>query len=223
MARSTIYNILSLCFTYRDEKVCSWILKGKWTEEIKEALKLLTEGGFEEPLQSLKNFFKGEREAISLEVAREYTRLFINAFPHVVAPPYGSVYMEKDGQVYGKFTSEVVSFYHETGFTLKGDLHDLPDHIAHELEFMGILTGQEGQASEPERVKLEEVQMIFLSRFILPWIPTFCGKISEESRSIFYRSLAELTKDFISFEKNYMGIPEELNSHKSLETEIRGG
>lgn len=223
MARSTIYNILSLCFTYRDEKVCSWILKGKWTEEIKEALKLLTEGGFEEPLQSLKDFFKGEREAISLEVAREYTRLFINAFPHVVAPPYGSVYMEKDGQVYGKFTSEVVSFYHETGFTLKGDLHDLPDHIAHELEFMGILANRESQATSSEKIRLEEMQIDFFSRFLLPWVPVFCEKIEGNSHSPFYRHLGQLTREFIQLEKNYLGIPEELNSHKSLETEIRGG
>lgn len=223
MARSTIYNTLSLCFTYPDEKVCSWILEGKWTEEIKEALKLLMETGFEKHLQSLKDFLTRERENVSLDLAREYTRLFINAFPHVVAPPYGSVYMEKDGLVFGKFTAEVLRFYHETGFTLKEDLHDLPDHIAHELEFMGILTSQEAQASGTEKVKLEETQMNFLSRFLLPWVPSFCQKVLEQSRSDFYRILAEMTREFIQIEKNYLGVPEEMNSQKSIEAEIRGG
>jgi DMSO reductase family type II enzyme chaperone len=223
MARSAIYNTLSLCFTYPDGKVCSWILEGKWIEEIKEAASLLTEGGVEKHLQSLNDFLAGEREAISLELSREYTRLFINAFPHVVAPPYGSVYMEKDGLVFGKFTSEVLRFYHETGLTLKEDLHDLPDHIAHELEFMGILTAQEAQASGSEKVKLEETQMNFLSRFVLPWVPSFCQKLSEKSRLGFYRILADLTGEFIQLEKNYLGVPEEMNSEKSIEVEIRGG
>ena len=222
-ARSTIYNILSLCFTYPEEKVCSWILEGKWIEEIKEALILLTEGGFEKNLQTMRDSLKGEREDISLELAREYTRLFINAFPHVVAPPYGSVYMEKDGLVFGKFTSAVLGFYHETGFTLKEDLHDLPDHIAHELEFMGILTGQEAGTSRSEKVKLEETQMDFFSRFILPWVPSFCQKLLEQSRSSFYRNLGDLTREFIQMEKNYLGVSEETNSQNSIEAEIRGG
>ena len=223
MARSTIYNNLSLCFTYPDEKICAWILEKQWIEVLEEALSLLTEEDFEKHFQSFKDSLWGERETLALELAREYTRLFINAFPHVVAPPYGSVYMEKDGLVFGKVTSEVLRFYHETGFTLKEDLHDLPDHIAHELEFMGILTAREAQASGADKVKLEETQMNFLSRFILPWIPSFCQRIGEQNHSSFYRTLGDLTREFMNMEKNYLGVPEEMNSQKSIEAEIRGG
>jgi len=216
VARCTVYNILSLCYTYPDEKVCSWIMEGKWIGEVEESLGLLTEGNLQKDLDPFKEFLSGKSEEISLDLAREYTRLFISGFPHVVAPPYGSIYLEKEGLVFGKTTSEVLRFYHEAGFTLKEDLKDLPDHIAHELEFMGILTGQEAQTSGTEKVKLEEVQMNFLSCFILPWVPLLCDKIVEHSRSPFYRKLGNLTREFISLEKNYLGIPEETNSSKKL-------
>jgi TorA maturation chaperone TorD len=83
------------------------------------------------------------QEGEQLAMAQEYTRLFINVFPHIIAPPYGSFYLEKEGLVSAKTTSEVLRFYHEAGFTLKGGLHDLADHIARELGFMGILAGKE--------------------------------------------------------------------------------
>ncbi len=223
MARSSIYNILSLCFTYPDERIGSWIVKGDWIEELKQALSLLSEEDYESLLFSFHDFLSEKKGDIPLQLAREYTRLFINAFPHVVAPPYGSVYMEKDGRVFGKTTSEILQFYHRNGFTLKEDLKDLPDHIAHELEFLGILTSKEAEATGSDRVRFEEIQMEFFSRFILPWIYSFCQRVMNESRSPFYRSLAQLTQEFINLEKNYLGIPEEQNSIKKIEAEIQGG
>ena len=223
MARSTLYNTFSLCFTYPDENVCSWILEGAWLEEMKESLKLLGEESFESYLSPLEEILRGEKERLSLELKREYTRLFINAFPHVVAPPYGSIYLEKEGQVFGKTTSEVLQFYHQISLDIKEEIKDLPDHIAHELEFMGILAKQESQATGSEKIRLEETQMDFFSRFLLPWVPIFCQKIETNSYSPFYRHLGQLTREFIHLEKNYLGVSEEINYQKRIEPEIRGG
>jgi DMSO reductase family type II enzyme chaperone len=223
VARGLLYNTLSLCYLYPDETVYPWILEGKWVEEMKKALHFLTEGAFENYVSPIEEILKGKGEDLALEIRREYTRLFINGFPRVVAPPYGSVYLEKNGLVFGRTTSEVLQFYHDTGFTLKEELKDLPDHIAHELEFMGILANQESQAKGSERIKLEERQMDFFSRFILPWVPSFCERIEEHSRIPFYRHIGNLTREFINLEKNYLGIPEELNSKKEILSEQRGG
>ena len=223
MARSTLYNSFSLCFTYPDENICSWILEGKWLEGMKESLKLLGEESFESHLRPFEEILKGKKEELSLELKREYTRLFINAFPHVVAPPYGSIYLEKEGQVFGKTTPEVLQFYHQSSLAIKEEVKDLPDHLAYELEFMGILANQESQATGGEKIRLEEMQMDFFSRFLLPWVPVFCEKIERNSHSPFYSHLGQLTREFIHLEKNYLGVPEEMNSQKSLEAEIRGG
>ena len=104
---------------------------------------------------------------------------------------------------------------------LKENLKDLPDHIAHEFEFMGILANQESQATGGEKIGLEEMQMNFFSRFIQPWVPSFCERIEQQSRIPFYRNLAILTQKFIDFEKYYLGIPEELTPRKEIVSERR--
>lgn len=223
MVRSNIYHMLSLCYTYPDQKVCSWIMEKEWVEEMKKGFGFLTDEKLDEYFESFHQFLSGEKEEIALDMSREYTRLFINGFPRVVAPPYGSVYLDKEGLVFGKTTAEVLQFYHGAGFTLKEEIGDLPDHIAHELEFMGILTAQEADTAGAEKVGLEETQMNFLSRYLLSWIPAFCERIRKDSRSAFYRTLANLTGEFIHLEKNYLGVPEEANPHKSMDSEIRGG
>lgn len=208
-ARSSVYNRLSQCFVYPDEGNYLWLSEGEWLSGLRESLTLLADDNFERHLQALEDTGCGREKAVQLEMAREYTRLFINAFPHVIAPPYGSVYLEKDGRVFGKTTAAVLRFFNDAGFDLKEDLGDLPDHIAHELEFMGILSGQESRASEVEKIRLEEVQREFLSRFIISWVPVFCEIVAEQSRLPFYRVLADLTREFISYEKSSLGIPEE--------------
>jgi TorA maturation chaperone TorD len=223
MARSNIYNNLSLCYTYPNEDVCSWMMGMDWIEEMRKGFGALTDENFEEYFETFRKHLSGQKEEVSLEMSREYTRLFINGFPKVVAPPYGSVHLEKDGLVFGKTTSGVLQFYHEAGFTLKEDIGDLPDHIAHELEFMRILTGREAETAGTEKVRLEEIQMDFLSQYLLSWVPAFCKRIREESTSVFYRALADLTGEFMHLEKNYLGVPEEVNSHRIMDSEIRGG
>jgi DMSO reductase family type II enzyme chaperone len=222
-ARSFIYNMLSLCYVYPDEKVYASIAAGEWIMEFREALRVLDGKTLDDYLRTIEQAISGEEKGEQPAMAREYTRLFINASPYVIAPPYGSIYLERDGLGYGKSTSEVLRFYHEVGFTLKEDLKDIPDHIAHELELMANLASEESQASGNEKIRLEEIQMNFLSRFILPWVPTFCQKVTEHSRSLFYKNLGNLTEEFINFEKNYLGVPEELNFLKENSPEIGGG
>jgi len=218
LARSLVYNMLATCYVYPDEKVCASIAEGEWITGFKDALHLLDQKNFDNSLNPFEQAISGMEEGEQSLMVREYTRLFVGACPYVIAPSYGSFYLEKEGLNSAKTTAELLHFYHEAGFTLKEGLHDLPDHIAHELEFMGTLAGEENLASRNEKINLEEVQMNFLSAFILPWVPTFCAKVVEHSDYPFYHHLANLTKGIIDFEKNYLGVPEELNFRRECTT-----
>jgi putative dimethyl sulfoxide reductase chaperone len=81
-----------------------------------------------------------------LELQKEYTRLFVNAIPKVEAHPYGSLYLEKDGLVWGLTTVEAVKLYIEAGLKMADDFKDVPDHFATELEFMWYLVREELKA-----------------------------------------------------------------------------
>ena len=115
----------------------------------------------------------------------------------------------------GKTNTEELRFFHEAGLTLREDPGDLSDHIASKLKFMGILADQESRVSGGEKIRLEEVQLAFLSRYIIPWVPTFCEKVTKQNGLPFYCVLGELTREFISFEEDYLGF-----QRKSIRTKI---
>jgi TorA maturation chaperone TorD len=105
--------------------------------------------------------------------------------------------------------TEELRFFHEAGLTLRENLGDLSGHIAPKLEFLGNLADQESRVSGGDKIRLEEVQLAFLSQYIIPWVPTFCEKVMKQNGLPFYCVLGELTREFISYEENYLGIPDE--------------
>lgn len=120
----------------------------------------------------------------------EYTRLFINGVPHVAAPPYGSVYLEKT--IRGKYSEEILSYYHALGYTLTENA-DLPDNLIHQLEFLSFLAEDNNREGEEE----------FLSRFFLPWFPVFVARVLEEAQHPFYRVIVRIIDFFTKEEEEY--------------------
>ncbi len=119
----------------------------------------------------------------------EYTRLFINGVPHVVAPPYASVYM--DQSIQGSFALKTLNFYREKGFVM-GKNADLPDHLIHELEFLSLLAREQDPAGEEE----------FLSTLFRPWYSHFYPRVATETRHPYYRMVVTLIDFFTKEEED---------------------
>ena len=119
----------------------------------------------------------------------EYTRLFINAVPHVVAPPYGSVYLTGDGALYGPTAEKTRPYYIEKGFDLKNP-KEIPDHLVYELEFLALLAGQENEEDEHN----------FLSTFFRPWFSKFHDTVVKQAQHPYYKVLVQLI-DFFTKEE----------------------
>ncbi len=120
----------------------------------------------------------------------EYTRLFINGMPHVVAPPYGSVYLEKSLQ--GKYAEELLLYYRSLGYSLSKKA-DFPDHLIHQLEFLSFLAEDNNQQAEED----------FLLRFFQPWYPRFSKLVKEDSLHPFYFVIITIIDFFTKEEKEY--------------------
>lgn len=119
----------------------------------------------------------------------EHTRLFINAAPHVVAPPYGSVFMQGEGTIMNRSTELVRGFYRQRGFDLASD-NEIADHLVYELEFLALLAGSEEPADEE----------LFLQKFFRPWFGKFHDRVIEGADHHFYRVLVRLV-DFFTKEE----------------------
>jgi TorA maturation chaperone TorD len=137
----------------------------------------------------------------------EFTRLFIGPYS-MPAPPYGSVYLEKERKVMGDSTMDVQKRYQNCGLDISSNFKEVPDHIAVELEFMFFLVFKEIESIEsnvPEQA--QEIflhQKLFLMEHLNMWIPDFTDCVIEHAGTEFYRNLAKATRVFVAEELEYL-------------------
>lgn len=134
-------------------------------------------------------------------LAVEHARLFIGPF-QLVAPPYGSVYLDDTKTVMGDSTAKVAAYYHASGLQLADDFHELPDHFAVELEFMSYLAFKQREAEasgdKDEVVRVVSLQREFLDRFLIPWLAPFTSAIINDDEAPFYQAISRCTVAFIN-------------------------
>ena len=147
-------------------------------------------------------------------LALEYTRLFIGPGKHIV--PYESVYRDNENALWSETTVEVKDFIESSGLKYSSNRSDLPDHIGVELEFMQRLTCHEKEAwardDKETAIRCLEYEKRFIDEHLSQWVPIFCDKVKKETRTAFYREMAELTRQFIDFDS------ELINSNLTITT-----
>ncbi|OQX12777.1 MAG: hypothetical protein BWK76_17130 [Desulfobulbaceae bacterium A2] len=111
----------------------------------------------------------------------EHTRLFVNAMPRAVAPPYASVYLDSGGMLQGPTTGRVLQYYRTHGFE-PADSAEPADSIWLELEFLARLldAGELKAAAE------------FRRSLFRPWFSQFADRILYEARHPLYRMTIQL-------------------------------
>lgn len=134
-------------------------------------------------------------------LAVEHARLFIGPF-QLVAPPYGSIYLDDAKTVMGDSTARVAAFYNTCGLHLADDFHELPDHFAVELEFMAYLAFKqreaEASANNDAVIRVVNLQREFLDRFLLPWLEPFTAAVVNDGEAPFYQAIARCSAAFIT-------------------------
>ena len=124
----------------------------------------------------------------------EYRRLFIGpgAKP---APPWGSVYTDRECVVFGDTTLELRAWMREHGVARIVDERTPEDHIGLLLALMAWLA-----QCQPEN--LEE----FLRLHLLTWAGHFLDELAEAAEHPFYEGLARLTKASLDGLQDALGL-----------------
>jgi TorA maturation chaperone TorD len=142
----------------------------------------------------------------------EYARLFVGP-NELLAPPYGSTYLDEGRKVMGESTARVMAFYKAEGLSMDEQYQNLPDHITAEMEFMYYLAYHEVKALEKndrERaVYFLNRQEDFLRTYLDGWVVLFCEKIKEGTENGFFQALADCLSVFMS-KTDRCAMPEEL-------------
>jgi len=143
---------------------------------------------------------------IAESLGQEFTRLFIGPGGHISA--HESIFTEMDGgmsALWGKKTVEVKNFIETAGLDYQPEYTGIPDHISVELEFMQKLTAWEAdkwtQHDQESAEYCGTIQRMFLDLHLLCWLPQFCDAVVDRAELPFYRSMAELTRNYMELEQ----------------------
>jgi len=163
-------------------------------------------------------------EAEGLErVRREHMKLFVGP-EQLLAPPYGSVYLDQQRELMGPSTMAVVKLYAEGGLRQADDLKDAPDHIRVELDVMHLVierTLDAMHAAEWEHAeRLVRVQAALLQHHLSRWVTPFAKMIRSGAASAYHRHLADLLEAVIKqeFLEDAASMIDEFNALKAAET-----
>jgi putative dimethyl sulfoxide reductase chaperone len=141
-----------------------------------------------------------ETEPDSTQWRLDHARLFMGPFG-VLAPPYGSVYLDGERRVMGGSTIHVRDTYRQAGLDMSEDCSEAPDHIAVELEFMHFLAFKQAEAvgrEDQEGARRHaQKQKEFLELHLGAWVSEFADMVKAHAETEFYKSLAECTRVFV--------------------------
>ena len=180
--RGNSYKLLSECYYPPDEKLI----------EILNGIEKSRGGLYSEITRNIPELSDIESLII------DHSKLFLGPY-ELLAPPYGSVYLENTRRIMGNSTIDVMNRYREEGLDI--GIKEVPDHIAIELEFMYLLIFKQGEAirnsDSGNAVSYLRKQKAFLESHLGIWVSEFANNVEANGQTEFYKNLARSTKLFV--------------------------
>lgn len=188
LRRGDAYKLLAACFYEPDKDL---LQEQQVCENLAELLRNIAPPAAAAAEDMATALATTDQQRLSID----HASLFVGPF-ELPAPPYGSVYLERQRRTMGDSTMMVQRFYRDAGLTI--DVAEPPDHIAIELEFLFFLCRKEAEAADDERSeRYRSLQAAFFSQALLPWIKPFCSAIRSATDNRFYLALAACLEHFI--------------------------
>lgn len=144
--------------------------------------------------EAIASMVGGLANGVDDDLTWEYRRLFVGP-GHLDAPPWGSVYTDRECVVSGESTLALRAWMRERGIARLGDERTPEDHIGLMLALMAYLC-----RTRPET--LDE----YLCLHFLTWAPHYLEELSRVARHPFYRGLADLTRATLSGIADFRGL-----------------
>ncbi len=127
----------------------------------------------------------------------------------VAAPPYASVYLDKDGQMFGEMESQMRYFLSQNQLQLQADFKEPADHLAVYLALMQqwiintSLADADGDSVDWQNAASEQHK--FLQQALMTWLPMFvkrCHRVNVING--FYPAVADLLLAFVKADGEYL-------------------
>lgn len=142
-----------------------------------------------------------QAEANLEQTRQDYDRLFIGPVK-IQAPPWESVYRDKQRLLMTRTTLEVRHTYSLHGYKLQSTQNVPDDHIATELDFLALLAEEALNALSAGdealcQNKLDSIAA-FIEKHLGVWLPDFADAVHEAAPDSLYDYSLALLQDFIA-------------------------
>ncbi len=144
---------------------------------------LETEESLHPVLEDLKDLISDHQNwtSLTLDLAGDYSRVFLGAGRRHFAPPYASAYLSDTGLLYQKATSEMQSILRDLNIGNKSN--EAEDHLSIQLNILAELINR-SEESESTRHAIN-----FVDQHLLAWLPEFHSDCQKLQKHKFYGSL----------------------------------
>ena len=167
-----------------DTGTCEKIRQGTFFDPF-DALAAMIDEPFASNLQKIKrcaqNLQAGNRLHQHLEEA--YIHLFINTTGGIKTPLYQSCYEYENAPMMGAAAIEMKKKFESRGLAVADKLHEPPDHLSIELEYLYFLleAGWDGRQKS-----LIDEAVAFSGEDMIPWVSEFNKRLKNETNFLFY-------------------------------------
>ncbi len=197
--RADVYRLLSACYCKPGQEFIE--------EGLAKNLAAALEPVYSEAVSLAKNMDEALAAHSVQDILIDYSALFVGPL-QLIAPPYGSTYLEGVRTVMGETTVDAVRYYRRAGVEMDPDQKDIPDHISVELEFMYYLISREIEAyrnsNQDEAQKNLQIQNDFMKQHLGAWVPQFARQVKDGAGNSFYKNLADCTHTIIKADMEYL-------------------
>ncbi|MDQ0155412.1 TorD/DmsD family molecular chaperone [Robertmurraya andreesenii] len=137
----------------------------------------------------------------------DYTRMMVGPF-ELPAPPWESVYVQKEPILFQQCTIDVRNKYKHFGFEIAERHVEADDHIGLELDFLYHLNKlclqsiEEGNIKEVTYLLAEQKQ--FMDNHLLVFVPEFSKKIIENADTQFYKGMAKVLNYYLQMDSQVL-------------------
>ena len=194
--RSRLYQLLTLGFRFPDEEFYAAVCDGSFATAVAHmcaALPYDLESAATAGLDSVGDSYT--------EFESEYIRLFDVGAAGPPCPLYGGEYIGDRMKV----MEDATRFYNFFQLRLSPQLHELPDHITTELEFLHYLTFREAEARQQglDPAPLLRAERDFLARHLCKWVPRMQTRLAKQTTLPFFPALVHFAAMVFEADRAY--------------------
>lgn len=193
-ARSRLYQVLAGTFAFPDEEMWAAIRDGELARALADIIAGLPYELGADALAGLETV-----EAPYVDFESEYIRLFDVGAAGPPCPLYGGVYAGDRM----KSMEDATRFFNFFGLRLAQQIHELPDHITTELEFMHYLTFREAEVrgAQGDFESLLRAERDFLDRHLCRWVPLLAARLAKQETIPFFPALVRFARAFLAADR----------------------